>query len=94
MFEVLKRPLHTGAAASRSRPMSSLALITSWRRCLARGLTCHTGLSLLFEVGVTPPHDGIRRMGRRNLWGALGGDRVNRGDGAPHQGLELEAIAH
>jgi hypothetical protein len=24
----------------------------------------HTGLSLLFEVGVRPPHDGIRRMGR------------------------------
>jgi hypothetical protein len=45
--------------------------ITSYRRCLALRLTCHTGLSLLFEVGVRPPHDGMRRMGRSNLWGAL-----------------------
>src|SRR6266481_2795421 len=51
--------------------MSSLALITSCRRALALRLTCHTGLSLLFEVGVRPPHDGMRRMGRPNLWGAL-----------------------
>ena len=41
----------------------------SWAR-----LTCHTGLSLLFEVGVRPPHDGMRRMGRPNLWGALAAD--------------------
>jgi hypothetical protein len=60
-----------GVPASLSRPMSSLALIASYRRRLALGLTCHTGLSLLFEVGVRPPHDGIRRMGRPNLWGAL-----------------------
>jgi len=38
----------------------------SWAR-----LTCHTGLSLLFEVGVRPPHDGMRRMERSNLSGAL-----------------------
>ena len=57
--------------ASLSRPMSSLTLITSYRRCLALRLTCHTGLSLLFEVGVRPPHDGMRRMGRSNLSGAL-----------------------
>jgi hypothetical protein len=49
--------------------MSSLALIASYRRRLALGLTCHTGLSLLFEVGVRPPHDGIRRMGRPNQQG-------------------------
>src|SRR5215472_17056915 len=34
----------------------------------------HTGLSLLFEVGVRPPHDGIRRMRRPNLSGALAAD--------------------
>src|SRR6266852_3572725 len=33
-----------------------------------------TGLSLLFEVGAEPPHDGIRRMGRFNLSGALAAD--------------------
>src|SRR5215469_4646771 len=54
--------------------MSSLALITSYRRGLALRLTCHTGLSLLFEVGVRPPHDGMRRMGRPNLSGALAAD--------------------
>src|SRR5215469_15016289 len=53
-------------SASLSRPMSSVALITSYRRRLAL-LTCHTGLSLLFEVGARPPHDGMRRMGRPNL---------------------------
>ena len=26
---------------------------------------------LLFEVGAEPPHDGMRRMGRYNLWSAL-----------------------
>ena len=30
-----------------------------------------TGLLLLFEVGAEPPHDGMRRMGRYNLSGAL-----------------------
>src|SRR5215831_16227827 len=55
--------------------MSSLALITSYRRRLALRLTCHTGLSLLFEVGVRPPHDGMRRMGRPNLSGALAADQ-------------------
>src|SRR5260370_20404366 len=30
-----------------------------------------TGLLLLFEVGVKPPHDGMRRMGRYNLPGAI-----------------------
>jgi hypothetical protein len=54
--------------------MSSLALITSYRRALALRLTCHTGLSLLFEVGVRPPHDGMRKMGRPNLWGDLAVD--------------------
>src|SRR5215468_8813915 len=54
--------------------MSNLALITSYRRSLALRFTCHTGFSLLFEVGVRPPHDGIRRMGRPNLWGALAAD--------------------
>src|SRR5262249_21041853 len=55
--------------------MSSLALITSYRHRLALRLTCHTGLSLLFEVGVRPPHDGMRRMGRPNLSGALAADQ-------------------
>jgi len=55
--------------------MSSLALITSYRRRLALRFTCHTGLSLLFEVGVRPPHDGMRRMGRYNLTGALAADQ-------------------
>ena len=41
----------------------------SWAR-----LTCHTGLSLLFEVGVRPPHDGMRRMERPNLSGAVAAD--------------------
>jgi len=60
--------------ASLSRPMSSLTLITSYRRCLALRLTCHTGLSLLFEVGVRPPHDGMRRMRRLNLSDAVTAD--------------------
>jgi hypothetical protein len=60
-------------SASLSRPMSSVALITSYRRRLAL-LACHTGLSLLFEVGARPPHDGMRRMGRPNLSGALAAD--------------------
>src|SRR6266851_4125980 len=34
-----------------------------------------TGLLLLFEVGVEPPHDGMRRMGRHNLPGALAADQ-------------------
>jgi hypothetical protein len=34
-----------------------------------------TGLLLLFEVGAEPPHDGMRRMGRFNLWGALAAGR-------------------
>src|SRR6516162_4999562 len=55
--------------------MSSLALITSYRRRLALRLTCHTGFSLLFEVGVRPPHDGMRRIGRPNLSGALAADK-------------------
>ena len=51
----------------------------SYCRRLALPLTCHTGLchtglSLLFEVGVRPPHDGMRRMGRPNLWGAFAAD--------------------
>jgi hypothetical protein len=54
--------------------MSSLALIISYRRRLGLRLTCHTGLSLLFEVGVRPPHDGMRRMGRSNLSDALAAD--------------------
>jgi hypothetical protein len=54
--------------------MSSLALITSHRRRLRFSSPVITGLSLLFEVGVRPPHDGIRRMGRPNLWGALAAD--------------------
>ena len=36
--------------------------------------TCHTGLSLLFEVGVRPPHDGMRRMRRLNLSDAVTAD--------------------
>lgn len=31
-----------------------------------------TELVLLFEVGVLPPHDGVRRMERFNLLSALG----------------------
>jgi hypothetical protein len=60
--------------SSLSRPMSSLALITSYRGRVVLRLTCHTGLSLLFEVGVRPPHDGMRRMRRSNLSGALAAD--------------------
>src|SRR5215467_12821638 len=30
-----------------------------------------TGLVLLFEVGARPPHDGMRRMGRYDLWDGL-----------------------
>jgi hypothetical protein len=33
-----------------------------------------TRLSLLFEVGIGPPHDGMKRMGRPNLSGALAAD--------------------
>src|SRR5215469_13972527 len=43
--------------------MSRLTLITSYRRGLALRLTYHTGLSLLFEVGVRPPLDGMRGWG-------------------------------
>jgi hypothetical protein len=53
--------------------MSSLFVITSYRRRIALRLTCHTGLSLLFEVGVRPPHDGIRRMRRLNLLPQISG---------------------
>ena len=60
--------------ASLSRPMSSLAPSTHIARRLALRRTCHTGLSLLFEVGVRPPHDGMRRMGRPNLSGAVATD--------------------
>src|SRR5260370_3662071 len=34
-----------------------------------------TGLLLVFEVGVEQAHDGIRRMGRHNLPGALAADQ-------------------
>jgi hypothetical protein len=68
------RAVSVGAAASLSRPMSSLAASPHTARRLALRLTCHTGLSLLFEVGVRPPHDGMRRMGRSNLSGALAAD--------------------
>jgi hypothetical protein len=30
---------------------------------------------LLFEVGGKPPHDGMRRMERYNLWGVLAADQ-------------------
>jgi hypothetical protein len=33
------------------------------------------GLLLLFEVGAEPPHDGMRRMERYNLSGALAAGR-------------------
>jgi hypothetical protein len=54
--------------------MSRLDLMTSYRRRVALRLTCHTRLSLLFEVGDRPPHDGIRRMRRPNLSDALAAD--------------------
>src|SRR6202008_2511049 len=54
--------------------MSSLALSPHTASRLVLRLTCHTGLSLLFEVGVRPPHDGMRRMGRPNLSGVLAAD--------------------
>jgi hypothetical protein len=38
------------------------------------GSLVNTRLSLLFEVGVRPPHDGMRRMGRPNLSGTLAAD--------------------
>jgi hypothetical protein len=41
----------------------------------ARRLMTLTGLLLLFEVGAEPPHDGMRRMGRFNLRGALAAGR-------------------
>jgi hypothetical protein len=66
-------------SASLSRPVSSPALITSCLRPFALRLWRHTGLLLLFEVGAKPPHDGMRRMGRCNLWGALAtGQRQDR----------------
>src|SRR5215831_20985057 len=43
--------------------MSSLVLISDHLRRFALLLSCHTRLSLLFEVGVRPPHDGMRRWG-------------------------------
>src|SRR6516164_3591507 len=56
------------AANVKPRPSTHIA------RRLALRLTCHTGLSLLFEVGVRPPHDGMSRMGRSNLSGAVATD--------------------
>ena len=57
--------------ASLSRPVSSLSLVTSCCHRFRFGY-CPTGLVLLFEVGVRPPHDGMmRRMGRYNLGDAL-----------------------
>ena len=53
---------------------ASLARSPHTARRLALRLTCHTGLSLLFEVGVEPPHDGMRGMRRPNLSGALAAD--------------------
>jgi len=35
----------------------------------------HTELLLLFEVGTKPPQDGMRRVERYNLSGALAADR-------------------
>src|SRR6516165_11261500 len=46
-------------------------MITSYCRRVVLRLPCHTGLSLLFEVGARPPHDGMRRMGRYNLTDGL-----------------------
>jgi hypothetical protein len=60
-------PPRFGMAASLSRPVSSLGLITASRRHFALRRICHTGLWLLFEVGAKPPHDGMRRVGRYNL---------------------------
>ena len=40
------------------------------------------GLLLLFEVGTKPPHDGVRRMGRYNLLGALAAE-IGDGIGGP-----------
>ena len=65
-------PRAPAKVSSLSRPGSSSGLMTSCGHPFAlRLLSGHTGLSLLFEVGVRPPHDGMRRMGRYNLNRAL-----------------------
>ena len=48
--------------------------ITSYRPPSCASAQLSHGLLLLFEVGVRPPHDGMRRMGRPNLSGALAAD--------------------
>jgi hypothetical protein len=35
---------------------------------------------LLFEVGSGPPHDGVRRMARFNLWSALAAKAAGSAD--------------
>jgi hypothetical protein len=51
-----------------------LRLMSSCSHPFALRLSGHTGPLLLFEVGLRPPHDGMRRMGRLNLSGALAAD--------------------
>src|ERR1051325_8791542 len=52
--------------AARVKPRPNI----SYRHPLLR-LMALTGLVLLFEVSAKPPHDGMRRVERHNLWGAL-----------------------
>ena len=56
--------------AARVKPLPNLL-----PSCFVLRLMTLTGLVLLFEVGAEPPHDGMRRMGRFNLRGALAADR-------------------
>jgi hypothetical protein len=53
--------------AARAKPRSDYLMLSPF----ALRQRCHTELWLLFEVGAKPPHDGLRRMGRFNLSGAI-----------------------
>ena len=56
--------------AARVKPLPNLL-----PSCFVLRLMTLTGLVLLFEVSAKPPHDGMRRVERHNLWGALAADR-------------------
>ncbi len=52
---------------------SRSCLLAPWDRRLVR-----VGFTLLFAVGVRPPHDGVRKAGRLNLFGDLAGLSADR----------------
>ena len=64
-----------GMAASLSRPVSSPALITSCRCPFSLRLMTQHGALASLRGRHKPPHDGMRRMGRYNLSGALAADQ-------------------